>query len=314
VSRFNVSVLLATTLLGVLLWVVLNIARDFARAPDEPLPQPEEEPEITFDPALPQLLEPAALQSWLTSRGEPAVEMLDAYRNWLIARGYPTGQRRLLSNVTDGPPDLSDLGDPALLSLAGNGHIEAMHELADRSLETDPLAALEWYDQAVINGSLYAMERVADLLATLSDPAIDNFTSDPLWQEALLQIRSASPAPRERALAWAIATVTAGGYAIMSPEHANRITALTEQLDAAALDRACETAQEYVLAAAAARRARGEAVFSMQTPPVALSIARPAEIIPCDVGVPPLVSLEQCEASDFVGPGPKVMTVWICTR
>ncbi|MDP7094072.1 MAG: hypothetical protein QF580_06520, partial [Gammaproteobacteria bacterium] len=188
-------------------------------------------------------------------------------------------------------------------------------ELADRSLETDPLAALEWYDQAVINGSLYAMERMADLLATLGDPAIDDFVSDPRWQEALLQIRGATPAPRERALAWAIATVTVGGFAIMTPEHASRITALGEQLDAFGVERACQTAQDYVLEAAATRRARGGAVFSMQIPPIALSIADPADSIPCNVGsVPPLVSLEQCEANNFVGPDRKLMTVWVCTQ
>lgn len=310
-SRFNVSVLLATALLGVLLWVVLNIARDFARAPEDPLPPPDEEPAVSFDPALPRLFKPANLRNWLASRGEPAVELLDSYRNWLVGRGYPGGRNSLLRS-TGGNPDLSDVNDPTLVTLAGNGNIEAMHELAARSLETDPLAAIEWYDQAVINGSLYAMERISDLLATLGDPAIDNFASDPIWAEALLQIRSASPEPKERALAWALATVTAGGYAIMTPEHANRIAVMTEQLDAAGIDRACETAQEYVLEAAAARRAQGEAVFSMQIPAFATSIARPSDAIPCDVSVPPLVSLEQCDAVDFVGPGTTLMTAWIC--
>jgi hypothetical protein len=44
VSRFTASVLLATALLGVLLWIVVSMAVDFARAPDQPLPMPEEEP------------------------------------------------------------------------------------------------------------------------------------------------------------------------------------------------------------------------------------------------------------------------------
>ena len=41
-SRFTVSVLLATALLGVLLYVVLSIVKELANAPDEPLPLPDE--------------------------------------------------------------------------------------------------------------------------------------------------------------------------------------------------------------------------------------------------------------------------------
>lgn len=313
-SRFNVSVLLSTALLGVLLWVVLNIARDLAQMPEEPLPLPVDEPVISFDPSLPRLLTYDDLKNWLVSRGESADLLLEAYGNWLAARGYPAGQRGLLTSAADTLSGMSNQGDPALITFAANGNIDALHELADRSLESDPLAALEWYDQAVVNGSLYAMERLADLLTTLGDPAIDEFVSDPHWQESLMQIRTATPAPRERALAWAIATVTAGGFAVMTPEHAGRIVALGEQLDSSGIARACETAQDYVLEAAAARRARGGAVFSMQVPPLAVSIAHPADSIPCNVGVPLLVSLEQCEANNFVGPGMKLMTAWICTQ
>ena len=83
-------------------------------------------------------------------------------------------------------------------------------------------------------------------------------------------------------------------------------------LDDAGIERACEAAQDYVLAAAGSRRALGEQLFSMVPPPFALTVADPAEVIPCDVPVPPLVTLEQCAAADFVGPGPQLMTAWVC--
>ncbi len=148
-------------------------------------------------------------------------------------------------------------------------------ELGERSLQTDPVAALEWFDQAIVGGSIFAMIRVADLLTTLADPQLAAFTADPVWQAALNQLQAETPPPRERALAWAIAAVAAGGYAVLDPTHATRIDTLAAELDGAAIDRACEAAQTYLLETATLRRARGGAIFSLQTPPLALSIAEP---------------------------------------
>jgi hypothetical protein len=318
VSRFTTSILLATALLGVLVWIVLSMARDLARAPDEPLPLPTDEQEEVFDPTLPRLLSYQDMQAWLNSRGLPADKLLGFNRRWLEEKEFPVTNLPLIPPIELDPYnsefkiDYSGLDDATLLNQAGVGDTYALHELGDRSIETDPLAALEWYDQAIVNGSLYAMVRTSDLLTTLSDPAINEFVADPVWQDALEQIRNAAPAPRERALAWSIALVTIGGYALMSSAHAQRIASLTAQLDAAGIDRACDTAQEYVLDTAGARRARQMAIFSLEAPPFALTIASPANAIPCDVPVPPLISLDHCEASDFVGPGSKLMTAWVC--
>ena len=157
--------------------------------------------------------------------------------------------------------------------------------MAERSLNSDPLAALEWYDQAIINGSVHAMVRVSDLLMTLSAPELKSFVSDPNWEMALLKINQDSPAPPERALAWAIAAVIVSGYGILDDNHAARIATLSEQMDAAALERACATAQDYVLETVTVRRRRGGTLFSTEPPPLAVSIAEPATAIPCEIPV-----------------------------
>jgi hypothetical protein len=316
VSRFNISVLLATALLGVLLWVVLSIVRDLARAPEEPLPMPTGETEISFDPALPHLFNYQDMSTWLNSRGLPGMKYISFNRRWLQEHGFPVINLPLAPPIDKDPGyapglDLSELDDTTLVDYAGRRIEGAMHELGDRSIKTDPLAALEWYDQAIFSGSLYAMVRTADLLITLSDPAISKFNANAVWQEALDQIRNTTPAPRERALAWSLALVTISGYVFMSSEHADRIKNLTAQLDAAGIKRACDAAQEYVLEVIGARRALGGQLFSTGTPPFFLTVADPASVIPCDVPVT-LVTLEQCEATNFVGPGQKLMTAWIC--
>ena len=199
------------------------------------------------------------------------------------------------------------------MQLAAQGDLGALHALAESSLETDPLAALEWFDQAIVNGSIYAMVRSSDLLATLADPGLANFTSDPVWQAALSTVQNTAPAPLERSLAWAIAAITFGGYAVLDRGLAQRIQTLSAQMSPADIDGACELAQEYVLDTAATRRAKGGAVFSTQSPPLAFSVAQPESVIPCDVPVLPLVSLAACSRQLFVGPEANLNTAWLCT-
>jgi hypothetical protein len=314
VSRTNISILLATALLGILLWVVISIARDASRAPEIPLPMPSDEVTPTFDPSLPRISNRLELTDWLSAHSEASGQLIDGYQDWLRGQGYPADSALLSATEATAAESLANEDDSMLLLLAGQGDITATHLLAERSLETDPLAALDWFDQAVIDGSVYAMIRIADLLTTFADPGLADFVSDPAWQAALESINSVSPAPRERALAWSIAAVTVAGYAILDPSHAERIANLSEQLDSAGIERACNAAQDFVLQTAAARRVRGGAVFSTESPPFAISVANPEYVVSCDVPVIPLVSLTACEKNSFVGAGEKLMTAWLCPQ
>jgi len=312
VSRTNISILLATALLGVLLWIILSIVKDLANTPATPLPLPTEPEVIEIDPSLPRIFSSTQLAAWLTQQGYPA-ELIDNYRDWLILRGFHSDRPLLDFSRQQQIEDVYGNYDGAtLLTLAGRGDISALHVLAERSLETDPLAALEWFDQAIVNGSVYAMIRISDLLATLADPELANFASNPVWQSALDKLHNTSPAPLERALAWAIAAVTFGGYAVLDQSLAQRIHSLSEQMTPSTINRACEIAQDYVLTTAATRRAEGGMLFSTQTPPLALSVAQPDTVIPCDIPVLPLISLAHCSTNLFVGPDTTLNTAWLC--
>jgi hypothetical protein len=316
-SRTNISILLATALLGVLMWVVISMVRDLARAPAAPLAPPVAAADNQPDPALPKLRSRSDVLAWLAQQSyqseSEGMELIENYRDWLRARGY-SASTQLLGAASLQEEELAAQDDALLLLLAGQGDINATQLLAERSLQTDPLAALEWYDKAIVDGSVYAMLRVADLLTTLAEPELAEFVSDPQWQAALKEINSESPAPLERALAWSIAAVTIGGYATLDTAQEERITSLSAQLGVAARERACSLAQDYVLQTAAARRMRGGAVFSTATPALAISVAEPQEIISCSVPVMPLVSLADCEQARFNGPGNRTMSLWLCPQ
>jgi hypothetical protein len=322
VSRTNISILLATALLGVLLWIIISMVWDLSRAPAIPLPLPVVPEIVELDSSLPRIGSTAELRVWLSTNGHAADILISGYCDWLGARGF--AQLAVLhEQCSDQSPgnystldysnqDYSTQDDASLLVYAASGDLGALHELAERSLTDDPLAALDWYDQAIVNGSIFAMQRVADLLATLGDPELAVFTSDSAWRAALDELNNAAAAPLERALAWSIAAVTVGGYGILDQAHAERIGALSSKLDIAAVQRACGLAQEYVLSTAAARRARGGAVFAMEPPTMALSVAQPDAVLNCDVHISPLVALTECEQQDFYTADLRRNTLWLC--
>ena len=301
---------MATALLGVLLWVVISIVVNIANAPDEPLPLPKTSV-AEFDPSLPRINTPEDMAIFLTEQGYAGAALIRGYWAWMAERGYP------LESFEGLLPDqqIVNEDDAELILMAGAGDLDAAHMLAERSLHQhrDPLGAIEWYDQAIVNGSIFAMLRVADLITTLSDPALNEFVAEPEWKAALEQLNNELPPPLERALAWTLAAIIVGGYPVsLGPLETGQIELLVEQLDRAGVERACELAQTYVLDTAAQRRVNGGAIFSAQPPPLAFTVANPAAHIPCSTPIMPLVSLDNCARYDYVGPRPSLMSAWVC--
>lgn len=315
-SRFNTTIILACVLLAMLLWIVRATVGEWTDpAPVVVVVAANDEPE-DFPPSLPVLNSGSDIATWLAANrmsNAAARNSLDGYRNWMDNRGFPVASAWYSAGASAAGAATLSLpdNDAQLLALAAAGNARAALTLGERSLQDDPLAALEWFDQAIVNGSLWAMIRSADLLTTLGDPALAEFRSGEAWGQTLAIIQAEEP-PLERALAWNIAAVIAGGYAVVDATHADRISELSNRLDAAQIDNACELAQGYVLDTATARRAQGGAVFSTERPLFAVSTAQPENILPCDVPVQPLVDMSDCLTDLFVGPGRQLWQMYFC--
>ena len=293
--------LLATALLGVLLWTVLGIVNEFGKIPAERKPPPEsDEPQIELD-AISNRFD---LESFLNQKTTEAEARIESYSDWMLSQGFPDGY--VFWNIA--PPNIGDeyaaRDNLSLISMAGAGDVNAMYVMAERRLRDDPLDALTWYDQAIATGSLYAMLKTSDLLETIADPQVQALFDSPEWQRALIALQDDTIAPLEKALAWSIAAVTVGGFNLVDHQHAGRLLRLTAAVDQNGVRRACEAAQTYVLDAAAAIRARGGTVFSVEQPPIALTVPAPENAIPCDISVRPLIDLSDCEAHDVLAPNP----------
>lgn len=309
ISRTNISVLIATLLLAMLLWTVLGIVSEFGKIPAERAAPPSNE---TAQPARVNISNRVELEAALAEFSTDNAARIESYRDWMLSRGFPESYVfwSLEPAATDAQYAVRD--DLSLIALAGSGNTVAMHTLAARRLQEDPLDALTWYDQAIANGSIYAMLKTADLLEMIVDDQVQELFSNAQWQAARATLNQQDTLPLEKALAWSIAAVTIGGYAILDHQQAGRFDRLRSQLDANALRTACDTAQNYVLETAAAIRSRGGTVFSLEQPPLALTIPNPTAKNPCKFPVPPLINFADCTAHDVLAPNTQPASLWIC--
>lgn len=300
--------LLATALLGVLLWTVLGIVDEFGKIPAE-RPKPAEAEAMPDFPAINNRAELEALLDELTTA---TGERIENYSDWMLQRGFPAGYAfwNISRPATGAAYAARD--NLSLIGMAGQGDLGAMYALADRRLKDDPLDALAWYDQAIAAGSLYAMLKTADLLETIADPQVQSLFESPEWARALITLERDAITPVETALAWSIAVVTVGGYSLLDIQHGGRLKRLAAQLDDAGVRRACETAETFVLDTAAAIRAGGGAVFSLEQPAIALTVPDPAATIPCAGGIRPLIELDDCTAHPVLAPSGAEASLWVC--
>jgi len=314
VSRFNISIILACVLLAMLLWIVRSTVGEWTNPQpvEAPLVASEEKPITEIYPELPVISSAPSLVAYLDTTGLNGSSLLEDLYTWRSQRGFPADSLWTTTVFADADSESPTNNSAELILQAGTGSIIAMHALAESSKFENPAEALSWFDMAMVNGSLHAMLRTADLLASLGDPALAEFRSGPVWEQALAELNADGTPPRVKALAWNIAAVTAGGYALLDANLADRITGLATELDVAETDNACELTQTYVLDTAMARRAQGGAVFSTERPLFAVSVAEPATILPCDIPVQPLVDMSACITETFIGPGQRLWQMNFC--
>lgn len=320
-SRANVLILIATALLGVLLWLVDGIVRE-AVSPSPPVAKlPDTAAETaakTFadgqEAGTPHLVTRDDLAMTLAELGVDPDAALASYLRWRDRRGFHDPEPPFASARESVARDQRHavLDDATLLSLAGNGDLGAMHSLAERSLPADPLDALEWYERAARRGSLFAMLRLGDLLDTLGDPALDRFVADAEQLAAIAELRAHDPGPAEQSLAWSLAAASAGGLPILDAATIRRVAAQAAALDAAGVRRACMTSQDYVLDVAAARRSVGEGVFGTEAPDVFITPLHALDAWPCESEFTPIVATTDCTDHPIVTDAGQTRLLWLC--
>ncbi|MEC9375255.1 MAG: hypothetical protein VYA80_02660 [Pseudomonadota bacterium] len=309
ISRTNISVLLATLLLGILLWTVLGIVNKF-----EEIPTSIQEKGNILSPVITNsiILNQNQLEKILATLTEDIELRIEGYRNWMLAHGFPDNYVFWSAETNDFESEYKTRNNLDLISLAGDGDVDAMHALAKKSLYDAPLNSLSWYDQAIAHGSIFAMLKTSDLLEIIADSNIQKIFDNAGWKSANNLLAQQKISPGEKALAWSITAITLGGYTIMNTRHAGRLKRLKSKLSPEEIKNACDVAETFLIESVQAIRNNSKAILAFDQPPIALTTPNPKKNIPCDNWMSPLIEFSNCNSHPVLSANNQAASLWIC--
>ena len=230
-SKTNAFTLIATILLGILLYTILRFA---ANLPDTPPAESIRETTTTAPTVdnktptqqsgksgLPVVSNHAELIDFLNSLGIDGRRATVEAARWFQERGF-LGINTLLGISEENSRDfaLQSLDDTTLQSMLDKGDAGASQILGSRLLFTDPFAALDLFHTAAEQGSIYAIWQIASLLETLNDRSLDDFVNDPAYLRKLVELRNenAASSPTIAPLSFALAAARDGGLPVIDME------------------------------------------------------------------------------------------------
>ena len=328
-DRTNISILLATALLGVLLYIVRQIGNTGIEAV-APLPR-EPSPEVaaagstrvvaapqTTESALPIIDGAPALKEYLDSLGLNGEATVDDARRWYEQRGF-IGANPLLGPDPDSSlREYYESLDEATLEVMGEaGDVGASHELADRARLTDPFGAQKWLGTAAAHGSIKAFLQIASFQETLADVRPEDFQSDPDFMRELSRVGGRDPETRLRQLAFvnALTAIRDGGEPVMDNDVLNWVDELGERIPVEQRRQACSTSLTTFIGLGSARRSAGIAPVTTAPPPVFMSRQDADRELPCEDTLNPIVDsldLSNCGAAEVLDGRGELRVLYVC--
>jgi hypothetical protein len=327
-SRTNISVLIATALLGALLVVV----RQFAVEPESlALPtaaspaQKAQEPTTVIAPpvAAQAIAGPARLNSsadliaLLDARGLDGARLLADSADWFQERAF-NGPQALFGVTADNSREeyFSRLDQQSLTSLSEAGDAGATLSLGLRRSMQDPFAALALYQRSAAQGGSAALLQIAGQRETFSDIRLTDFSSDAEFVRQLRVLGRNSP---DRLLAdafvYASAAVRDAGEPIVDQKLLNWLDSLHNRLSETRRRRVCERSFGSYVNLGTQRRALGLPPVNFKPPPVFLSVPDLQNKLPCNDTNSPIVStldLSNCSNEAVIDPAGDESRLVIC--
>ncbi len=327
-SRTNISVLIATALLGALLFVV----RQFAVKPETlPLPAtvkttqeaqqptavivPQVENQVVSGPA--RLNSSTDLIALLEARGLDSRRLLADSADWYQQRAF-NGPQALFEVTVDNSREeyFSRLDQQTLTSLSAAGDAGATLSLGLRRSLQDPFAALALYQRSASQGGSAALLQIAGQRETFSDINLNDFDSDAEFARRLRALGRNSP---DRLLADAFVYVSVAvrdaGEPIVDRKLLSWLNSLDSRLSDVQRRRVCEQSFRNYVSLGTQRRALGLPPVSFEPPPVFLSVPDLQSQLPCNDTNSPIVStldLSGCSNEAVIDPAGDESSLFIC--
>lgn len=326
-SRTNISVLLATALLGVLLVVVRQIVVEqpvepievpvASRVPEQATPEPAPVRVDETGAALPVIDNPAALRALLIEQGiDPDAALADT-RDWFEARGYvASGPLSRLLGDTRTADYFASLDDDTLRTLSQNGDALATQELAGRQRLTDPFVALESFQEAVTQGSVNALLKMASLRGTLAEIRPEDFAFDPGFVRQLRRFGGSDGAQlRIAAYANVLTAMRDGGPAVIDEELMSWSLEMASELTPMQQAQGCNRSFNEFIGLSNQRRVQGMAPITVTPPPMFLALPELEAQLPCQETISPVAStqiLDNCVVREVVDAQSRLRELYLC--
>ena len=333
-TKTNRFTLIATFLLGILLYTVLRFADNFpappmadtvretatTRADPEPIAAENAAPEIAPDllNRIPSVRTYDELVSYLDARGLNGRMTAADSAEWYAKRGY-LGQNALLGITADSAPVTyyNTLDEATLIALGKTGDAGATQMLAQRSMFLDPFRGLELYKKAITQGSLYAIIKVSDTLDSFTGAYLSDFSQDPALRKKMLGVRSQGYGRNLRMAthATAVAALRDGGPPIADDNLLNWISTIEAKMTKISIPSGCKWAEEKQVGHGRRRRMQGGPAVFTEPPAVFLSQPDLEALLPCADTEHPVsftMDLSACQSEPVIGPDGNEWLLYVC--
>lgn len=292
-SKTNVYTLIATALLGVLLFVINRFTERLPTTPIEVADIAELQSERTAvagyaksgipENGLPRLNDVEDLIKLLDDIGVPGNEAIATSLDWRRQHGF-LGPAPSLGLLPEEAPRSSydALEDEQLDLLSIDGEIGATQTIAARSVTVDPFYAMDMYQRAAAQGSTFALLRIASLRDTFSNAKLDAYQSDPEYLRKLSELRRSKPETLSaEAFGYAFAAVRDGGLPVIDRDLLRWLRQLMANVPLNMDEVACRQSETIFVEVSSERRRLGVPPVDASVPPIFFTVPYAADQLPC---------------------------------
>jgi hypothetical protein len=230
----------------------------------------------------------------------------DRMTRWALSRGYPEFDQSG-NYLLDQPYQQYDEG--TLRGLAEADDMWAQQILAQTIANDRPDEALEWYRKAAANGSVYAMQQMAQLYHRRSTQLGGDDASENAQQDGARAAAEATP-PEVTAYAWLAAAERSGWDATRG---ASLIPLIGRRLSPEQVSEACAMAETLRVELGSDRASRGLQPLARNPPPIVYSAEEMGASTQCHADESKAFDLSGCREAD-IHTGNTSTRVWVCTE
>ncbi len=320
-TKTNRFTLIATILLGVLLYTIIRFAEDLNVAWDGGKLEPPPAIDESQAPQLPRIVSATDLQAILdrqpTGNGIDATEILAGYADWSDARGF-TGRNRLFATTAGARPNNLPAADTAgLRGLSEAGDAAASQSLAANRIFDDLFGVIDLYRRAAEQGSTFALLRIGSVLEALDTAGTGHAAADPEQHRRIADLtkQGVGNSLRLTALGYVVTAIRDGGAPIVDYPLLIWLDRLHDETTNDERTAVCEWSERTLLDIARARARWGKPAVTTQPPPVFFTIPDLENRLPCNRTAYPienLLDLSHCTTTPVRNADDEPLNLNIC--